>query len=583
MNDSSPRDDIAGSAPFKLGGGRIVSINVSKIRDVPFKGKTVPTGIYKKRVDGPVRISPSGVENDRQADLRCHGGPHKAVYVYGRPGYRHWEGYLGRLLPPGTFGENLTVENLNEDEVRIGDLLICGELVLQVSEPRISCFKLAMTLKEDPGFSKVFLEDGRVGFYARVLHEGRVTEGDWLFHIPAKDASPSIREFVRAAYDPNASLEQLKYARNAKGLSPDWRALIAKRASALMLAKQGKAWPDFKSFTVIRREATALDIASYYLTPVDGSSLPGFMPGQHIAVRTEIPGHGEVTRSYSLSSARPIDNAYRVTVKRSEKPGNPTSAPSMSNHLHDAVFEGAILDVKAPAGRYFVDETNETPLLLLAGGVGITPLYAMFESAARRGCRATLIYAARNEGERCFRRSIEALVDANAGLRAIFYSEEAFSPTFDHNTRLGRLSPQGLADTELDEVDAFVCGPRGFLDAAEDILRGVGLTDDRIHTETFGMRQSKATQKISSDREHKVTFKKSGFTVPWSGEQGTLLDLAEANGLRPPFACRAGTCQSCVTTILSGTLDYLELVDPPSPTETFVCCTVPTSDVVLDL
>ena len=394
-----------------------------------------------------------------------------------------------------------------------------------------------------------------------------------MFHLPLGSPTGPVRAWSLSGF--------AFWLRGCLADAP-WAATQAASVVASSARNRGLA-PGFKSFAVVRREATALDIASFDLAPVDGSPLPGYMPGQHIVVRTEVPGHGEVMRSYSLSAARPIDNAYRMTIKRSERSADPTSPVSMSNHLHDAVFEGATLDVKAPAGRYFVDETDETPLLLLAGGVGITPLHAMFESAARRGCRATLIYATRNEGERCYRRSIEELVETNAGLRAMFYSEEAFAPTFDHNTRLGRLGPQGLDGTELDNVNAFVCGPQGFLDAAEDILRSAGLTDDRIHTETFGVRQSKATLKISSDREHKVTFKKSGFSVPWSGEQGTLLDLAEANGLRPPFACRAGTCQSCVTTVLSGTLDYLELVDPPSPTETFVCCTVPTLDVVLDL
>lgn len=201
---------------------RITSVNVSRVANVIFKGKTVPTGIYKQPVDGLVHIGMGGVEDDEQADLRCHGGPHKAVYIYGLPGYAHWETYLGRKLAPGSFGENLTVDSLTEDDIRIGDLLICGKLVMQISEPRISCFKLAMALKEDPGFSKIFLEDGRVGFYARVLQEGRVMAGDCAIHKPVSVPSPTIREFVRACYDSNASLADLKFARNAVDLSPEW-------------------------------------------------------------------------------------------------------------------------------------------------------------------------------------------------------------------------------------------------------------------------------------------------------------------------------------------------------------------------
>lgn len=565
---------------------RIVSINASKIKEVRFKGKTVPTGIFKQPVTGPVLIGFDGIGGDEQADLRCHGEPHKAVYLYGRPGYLHWASFLGRQLSPGTFGENLTVENLTEDDVRIGDLLICGDLILQVSEPRISCFKLAMTLQEDPGFSKIFLADGRVGFYARVLREGRITVGDRLVHQPTPLPSPTVREFVQATYDANAGLSELKFARNAVDLSPEWQALIAKRASALRLAKQGRAWSGYKRFVVAERHEECAGIVSFYLAPADGTALPAYLPGQHIVVRTDLPNHGEVVRSYSLSSGRPMSNRLRITIKRAEFAADDTPKRlSMSAYLHDSIQAGDALDVKAPAGSFFIDETDDTPLILLAGGVGITPLFAMFEGAALSGGAATLIYAARSEVERCFRESIEQLCAAHPNLRAMFLSEEAFAPALALNTRKGRISSQTLSELDMKEANIFVCGPPGFLDAAEILLKEAGVPDSRIHVEAFGTRArgSAAISSVLSGEDHTVTFRKSGFEVKWSADQGTLLDLAEASGLRPPFGCRAGTCQACATRILSGSLDYLELVDPPSPEETFICCTIPTSDVVLDL
>ncbi|MDD2770226.1 MAG: MOSC domain-containing protein, partial [Methylococcus sp.] len=558
-------------------GHRIVSINTSKIKEVQFKGKTVPTGIFKQPVTDPVLIGFDGIGGDEQADLRCHGGPHKAVYLYGWPGYLHWASFLGRRLSPGTFGENLTVENLTEDDVRIGDLLICGDLMLQVSEPRISCFKLAMTLQEDPGFSRVFLADGRVGFYARVLREGRITVGDRLVHQPTPLPSPTVREFVQATYDANASLSELKFARNAVDLSPEWQALIAKRASALRLAKQGKAWSGYKRFVVAERQEECAGIASFYLAPADGAALPAYLPGQHVVVRTDVPNHGAVVRSYSLSSGQPISNRLRITIKRAEFTENDTPKHlSMSAYLHDSIRTGDELDVKAPAGRFFADETDDTPLVLLAGGVGITPLFAMFEGAALSGCATTLVYAARNEVERCFRDPIEQLSAAHPNLRAMFLSEEEFGPSLVHNTRKGRITLETLRELDLKRANIFVCGPPGFLDAAEALLKEAGVPDNRIHIEAFGARArgSAVISSVLPGEEHTVTFQKSGIQVKWSADQGTLLDLAEANGLRPPFGCRAGTCQACATRILSGSLDYLELVDPPSPEETFICCTV---------
>lgn len=567
-------------------GGKIASINVSKIKEVQFKGKTVLTGIFKQPIGGTTQVTFRGLEGDEQADLRCHGGPHKAVYLYGCPGYQHWESFLGRSLPPGTFGENLTVEDLTEDDIRIGDLLICGDLVLQISEPRISCFKLAMTLQEEPGFSKTFLEDGRVGFYARVLREGRIAVGDRLVHQATRLPSPTVREFVRATHTLDASLSELKYARNAVGLSLEWQGLLAKRASALALAKRGRAWSGYKRFVVVGRNDECDGITSFYLAPCDGTELPAYLPGQHIVVRKDIPNHGEIVRTYSLSSSRADSNRLRITVKRAEYSDNSArEQASMSAYLHDSIQAGDELDVKTPSGHFFVDQTDDTPLVLLAGGVGITPLFAIFEDSAYSGRATTLVYAARKEEERCFRKSIEALCVTHPHLHVQFLSEQAFPSHLEPNTRNGRIGPETLRELGLEKAKVFVCGPPGFLDSITTMLKEAGISQERIHIETFGARIATATamSPMISDSEHIVTFNKSGFEVKWSPERGTLLDLAEAHGLRPPFGCRAGTCQSCATRILSGSLDYLELVDPPSPEETFICCTVPTSDVVLDL
>ncbi len=563
----------------------ITSINISKVTNVVFKGKTVPTGIFKQAVSGLVHIGVNGVEDDEQADLRCHGGPHKAVYIYGLPGYAYWESFLGRKLTSGTFGENLTVDNLTEDTIRIGDLLICGKLVMQISEPRISCFKLAMTLKEDPGFSKTFLEDGRVGFYARVLHAGTVMAGDRLIHEPVSTPSPTIREFVRACYDPNTTLAALKFARNAVDLSPEWQALLSKRASALTLARQGKGWSGFKAFTVTQRKTEAAGILSLYLTPNDGAELPAYLPGQHISLRAKLPEHGALVRPYSLSSCQTVANTFRITVKRMQAIEEKNQSASMSRYLHDSVQVGDELQVKAPGGPFFIDETDDSPRVLFAGGVGITPLFAMFEHAAASHCATTLVYAVRNDSERCFQHAIETLCKKHSHLKAIFLAEAEFESRPSEYTKQSRIDEELLTELDLEAASFFLCGPLGFLDEVEGILKQAGIPESRIHIEAFAARSKNTTRLAfeTAGAEFAVTFNKSGLSVQWTPDQGTLLDLAEANGLRPPFACRAGTCQSCTTTILSGSVDYLELVDPLSPEETFICCTIPISDVVLDL
>lgn len=207
-----------------------------------------------------------------------------------------------------------------------------------------------------------------------------------------------------------------------------------------MLARQGQAWSGFKGFIVAKSETEAASIVSLYLTPEDGSELPGHLPGQHISVRAELPGFGELIRTYSLSSAQALANAFRITVKRMPVSNGGNRPDSLSHYLHDSIKVGDRLRVKAPSGRFFIDETDDSPCILMAGGVGITPLFAMFKHAAATHCPTTLVYAVRDESERCFRPSIEALCDQHSHLNAIFLAEAGADPLLPDNTRPGRIN-----------------------------------------------------------------------------------------------------------------------------------------------
>ncbi len=178
---------------------QLLSVQVGRPKEVAHRGRRVRTGIYKDPVLFRVRALHLGLEGDGQADLRVHGGPDKAVYAYDLSGYVHFRSALARPLPYGQFGENLTVEGLPETEVRVGDVYRIGEALLQVTEPRAPCFKLAMKM-DDPGFPRIFLASGRTGFYLRVLEEGELGAGDAIERISREAGAPSVLERVREVY-----------------------------------------------------------------------------------------------------------------------------------------------------------------------------------------------------------------------------------------------------------------------------------------------------------------------------------------------------------------------------------------------
>jgi MOSC domain-containing protein YiiM len=178
---------------------RIVSVQVGQARTVEHRGRSVRTGIFKDPVLFRVRVGRLGLDGDVQADRRVHGGPEKAVYAYDLSGYAYWRAALGRALPHGQFGENLTVDGMPETQVRLDDVYRAGGALLQVASPRSPCFKLAMKMAQ-PDFPKPFLQSRRTGFYFRVLEEGEVGAGDAITLVSREPAAPSIDTAVREAY-----------------------------------------------------------------------------------------------------------------------------------------------------------------------------------------------------------------------------------------------------------------------------------------------------------------------------------------------------------------------------------------------
>lgn len=208
---------------------QLLAISLSGLKRVPYRGRWVETGIYKEPVKGSVRVYERGLEGDGQADLKNHGGPDKAVYVYTLENYRHWEQELGRDLPFGQFGENFTVRGLPDQAVHIGDIFRIGELEVQVTQPRVPCYKLGIKMG-DPGFVRRFHHSGRVGFYLRVLREGTVAAGDAIELLEPDPAQLSIGEAMLALPEGPRRQEIIERALAIPALSQAWQRSLQKAA-----------------------------------------------------------------------------------------------------------------------------------------------------------------------------------------------------------------------------------------------------------------------------------------------------------------------------------------------------------------
>jgi MOSC domain-containing protein YiiM len=201
---------------------KVVSINVGRPRSVAWQGRRVRTGIFKEPVEGRVRVERLNLAGDGQADLRVHGGEDKAVYAYPAAHYPIWSAELGRSLPYGQFGENLTLEGISEEEARIGDRYRIGSAVLEVSQPRVPCFKLGIRM-EDDAFPQRFLESGRSGFYLRVAIPGEVGAGDEVV-LELRDAgSLTVAQIQRLTQDLPADPAVLVRAAELAALPAPWR------------------------------------------------------------------------------------------------------------------------------------------------------------------------------------------------------------------------------------------------------------------------------------------------------------------------------------------------------------------------
>ncbi|MFF4594324.1 MOSC domain-containing protein [Amycolatopsis sp. NPDC001319] len=344
----------------------LVSVNVGMPKDVEWNGRIVHTGIWKSAVSGPRMVRRLNVDGDGQGDPAGHGGEQRAVFVYQLESIEYWQAYFGHdSYEFGQFGENFTVTGMPDDEVCVGDRYRIGEAEFEVTQPRVTCFRVGMRLNE-PELPSLLVSHGRPGFYFRVLREGHVAAGDEIVRTRRGPHEMTVADVDALLYTPNRTTEALESAVDIPALSPGWRQSFRDLLSpAEKPADPG--WTGFRPLTVTKVVRESATITSVHLD-APGEALPAARPGQYLTVR--LPGAGEppLVRSYSLSTTE----GYRISVKRDG---------AASTYVHDVLKAGDTLDAAAPRGD-FVLEPGSGPVVLLSAGVGVTPVLAMLHQLA---------------------------------------------------------------------------------------------------------------------------------------------------------------------------------------------------------
>ena len=569
----------------------LVSVNVGLPKDVPWQGKTVHTGIWKQSVAGPVMVRRLNIDGDGQGDLAGHGGEQRAVFVYQLDSYRHWEQHFGRDdFVYGMFGENLTVDGLPDDEVCIGDRYRIGEAEFEVTQPRVTCYRVGMRVGE-PQLPALLVSHHRPGFYLRVITEGRIAAGDQIVKTRTGPEALSVADTDALLYLPGPDTGKLRAALRIGALSPGWQGSFRDMLAA-PAPEPGPAWPAFKTLKVTKIEHEDTAVCSVYLAAGDGTALPAARAGQYLTLRVTGAAQPAPVRSYSLSSA-PAAGTYRISVKR-EPHG------VASGWLHQHLKPGALLEAAAPRGEFTLDD-GTGPVLLISAGIGVTPVLAMLHQLASAGSERQVwwLYGARGPDEHPFAKEAHALLASLPHAHEhIFYS--AATPAERHRAHAvaGRITRQGLAKLHIPATtaSAYICGPASFMTGMRDALSALRTDPARIFTELFGVLDAINPGLIAQHRPPphqppgppgtgpQVTFARSGITTAFGDAWRSVLDLADACDVPTRWSCRTGVCHTCVTPLLSGDISYApDPLELPADGQILICCARPSTDLVLDM
>jgi ferredoxin-NADP reductase len=341
-----------------------------------------------------------------------------------------------------------------------------------------------------------------------------------------------------------------------------------------------KAWAGERPFRVAAVIDEAVGYKSFYLVPADGQALPRYEPGQYLTFSLPVDPHRKpIIRCYSLSE-RPREDYYRVTIKQA-------GAGEGSRYFHQHVKVGTVLRAQAPQGAFFLDPTDQLPIVLIAAGVGITPILSMANAIAHeRSQRTVHLFAGfRNSREHPCREQLAALVEHENFNCDISYSKPLAGDRMGHDySHLGHASVVRVRQLlPSNNFRFYICGPPAMMEDLVPALYQWGVPDSHVHFEAFGPASVKSLHHEISTQPCQIGFAKSKSELTWKGETPSVLDFAEKEGISLDSGCRAGNCGACVVKILEGHMKHTKTPGVPlSGEECLTCIGVPEGDVVLD-
>ncbi len=560
------------------------------------------SGIWKDPLPGRCRVGRLNIDGDGQGDLAGHGGEQRAVFAYQIESYRYWQEQLKRTdFVCGQFGENFTIEGLPDDAVCIGDRYRIGSALFEVTQPRVTCYRVGIRMNE-PRMPALLTSSGRPGFYFRVLEEGEVGAGDEIVKVGEATERMTVAEVNALLYSPNHDRERLERALRIGALSPGWRssfeALLQSQTSGnaglVPAAAAHPVVPGFRSLTVTAIDQESADVLSLTMQSADGQALPAALPGQYVVLRLQRTANGApLFRSYSLSGPLSTER-HRISVKI-----EPNGAAG--TYLREHVRVGDPLDVSSPRGS-FILQAGERPVVLLSAGIGVTPVLAMLHTlaAAESARRVLWLHGARDRQHHPFAAEVRRLMlTLSHGRSYVCYSRpDSRDKEGDDFDATGHLSRSVFDEVGVPrDSDVYLCGPTRFMAEMKEALATSGVAPERIHVEIFNGGESMTPGVVGAATRAPhlpthdantgplVSFARSGIAAHWKpSAYQSILELAEACDVPVRWSCRTGVCHSCETGLVSGAVVYgPEPLDKPADGNVLVCCSQPIRDVVIDL
>lgn len=581
---------------------RLLNFSVGRSRPQLIDGEEVRTAYVKRPVPQPWVITATGPAANEVAVHTDH------LYVFDRESYEYWSAELGARRdswPDGTFAENLTLDSIDQSQLRIGERYRLGSATLVVTGPRVPCWKLTWALGQPKSFMRRFRLSGHSGAYFGVIEPGVVAPGDELVLVGGDESAPSVAALselcdsgTQITHDQRGVIDR---ALASEDLSLTVRATLKLKLAGLERDARSSvgAWRGWRQFEIESSENETADSASFHLRPRDGGALPGFRAGQHVVVRLAENGEKPVVRTWSLSSFARVPDRYRITV-RLRQSGRGSAI------LAEAVAAGTLseltVELRTPGGQFQLDRGAFRPIVLVAAGIGITPMISMIQAHLERGSEMPplwLLYGTPTSDQIAFRDYLDELFAKHEDLNLHYFHSKASvgqearaDGAAVHNGRITAervvevmrgnylRTPEGSASIPWFESDVYICGPVDFNDAIRAGLVAAGANPDLVRVEDFA---AAAVSPTGPRRQEDaiVRYGSRQLEAKWAGEEEqTLLELAENHGLELPFDCRAGTCRTCESNLLCGEVDGPTTTTIDGTVRVLLCVSYPLSERV---